>query len=298
MIRKAMFLPAVLVFMTAFAAAGQNKDSLSAKEIADRNVEARGGLQAWRAVQTIKITGNMDAGGNNRPTLPMPGKRPDSGMPKPRPTQQIQLPFVMELRRPRMSRVELAFKGQTAIQVFDGTNGWKLRPYLNRMEVEPYTDEEMRTVAFQSELDGPIIDYAAKGTAIELEGTEKVENNDTYKLKLTFKSGSVTHVWIDAKTFLETKMEGPPRRMDGKPRSVEVYFRDYRRVSGLAVPYVMETRIKDTGVPGVIVPSGTVERITADKVDVNPPLEASQFSKAQLDSFVSRKIASASVLAK
>jgi hypothetical protein len=298
MIRKTMVLSTAFILMTSVAATAQTKDSLSAKEIADRNVEARGGLQAWRAVQAIKVTGNLDAGGNNRPTLAMPGKRSDTGMPKPRPTQQIQLPFVMESKRPRMTRMEIAFKGQTALQVFDGTNGWKLRPFLNRMEVEPYTDEEMKTVALQSELDGPIIDYAAKGTTIELEGTEKVENNEMYKLKLTFTSGQVTYVWIDAKTFLETKMEGAPRRMDGKLRPVEVYFRDYRRVSGLEMPYMIETMIKNVGVPGMIAASSTVERINVDKIDVNPPLAESLFSKAQLDSIASGKTTSASAMIK
>src|SRR5438874_1032826 len=52
------------------------------------------------------------------------------------------------------------------------------------------------------------LDYAAKGTRVELDGMEKVEDRDTYKLKLTFKSGDVTHVWVDAKTFLEAKVEG------------------------------------------------------------------------------------------
>ena len=47
------------------------------------------------------------------------------------------LPFIMELKRPRKMRFELQFKGQTAVQVFDGANGWKLRPFLNRRKWSP-----------------------------------------------------------------------------------------------------------------------------------------------------------------
>jgi len=36
---------------------------LSAAQIVERNVAARGGLQAWRAVQTMSYSGKMDAGG-------------------------------------------------------------------------------------------------------------------------------------------------------------------------------------------------------------------------------------------
>src|SRR5713226_367551 len=35
---------------------------LSAAQIVDKHVAARGGLQAWRAVQTISASGKLDAG--------------------------------------------------------------------------------------------------------------------------------------------------------------------------------------------------------------------------------------------
>ena len=66
----------------------------------------------------------------------------------------------------------------------------------------------MKTTAMQGDLDGPLVDYAAKGTRIELAGMEKVEGRDTYKLKLTMKNGAALHVWIDAETFPEAKIEG------------------------------------------------------------------------------------------
>lgn len=47
-------------------------------------------------------------------------------------------------------RMELQFNGQTAILVFDGANGWKLRPFLNRREVEPYSREEMKASSLQA----------------------------------------------------------------------------------------------------------------------------------------------------
>jgi hypothetical protein len=69
-----------------------------------------------------------------------------------------------------------------------------------------------------------LVDYAAKGTRIDLDGIEKVDGRDAYKLKLTLKNGEAMHVWIDAETFLEAKIEGTPRRLDGKYHPVEVYL--------------------------------------------------------------------------
>jgi len=290
MLRKTLTILICAAFALSLKAAPGNSPTvptLSAKEIVDKNVAARGGLQAWRAVETMTLEGKMGAGGNQRATLSLriPGTQSPQGGGlegvRQRPAEEVQLPFVMDLARPHKARVELEFKGQTAIQVYDGTNGWKLRPFLNRLEVEPYTAEEMKIASRESELDGLLVDYAAKGTRVELDGTEKVEDRDTYKLKLTLKSGDVTHVWVDAKTFLEAKVEGEPRRLDGTYHPVEVYYRDYRNVNGLEIPFVLETRvlpvaktalgIRDTPVPP--------EKALLEKVVINPKFDAARFSK-------------------
>jgi hypothetical protein len=259
--------------------------NLAASAIVEKNVAARGGLQAWRAVQSLSMEGKLGVGGNQRAVLPTPSPVPGhtitQQMLPQRPEQEVQLPFVMELKRPRKMRVELIFKGQTAVQVFDGTKGWKLRPFLNRNEVEPYTADEMKKAAVQSELDGPLVDYASKGTKIDLEGIESVEGRDNYKLKLTLKSGTSMHVWVDSQTFLESKIEGQPRILDGISHPVEVYYRDYRPVSGLQIPYVLETKVLPVNQPGLKVRQTPVpvERISLEKVEINPKLDEGLFAK-------------------
>lgn len=265
------------------ADAPTSRPKLSAAEIVDKNVTARGGMQAWQAVQTLSLQGKLGAGGNQRATLAIPGPSEKPIVPH-RPAEEAQLPFLMELKRGRKMRFELQFAGKTAIQVYDGSNGWKLRPFLNRTEVEPYTPEELKIASMQSDLDGPLVDYAAKGSRVELDGVEKVEDRDTYKLKVTERSGRTVHVWVDAATFLETKVEGTPRRLDGTDHPVEVYYRDYRTVDGLRIPFVLETRVlpvarnavglRDTPVPP--------EKITIDKVVVNPKLDEKLFSKLEV----------------
>ena len=286
MFRKSLGICMSLAFAVSLAAAvvdTASQSKLTAAAIVDKNVAARGGLQAWRTVQTLSLAGKMGAGGNQRSTLqvPVPGPRSSAQTLSTRPAEEVQLPFVMELKRPRKMRFELQFSGQTAIQVFDGANGWKLRPYLNRRVVEPYTTEEMKAASTQAELDGFLVDYAAKGTKIELAGMEKVENRDTYKLKLTMKSGQALHVWIDADTFLEAKIEGQPRLLDGTYHPVEVYYRDYRPVNGLQIPYVLETRVLPVARTkmGLRDPAVPPEKIMIEKVVVNPQFDDALFTK-------------------
>src|SRR5262252_4483894 len=131
----------------------------------------------------------------------------------------------MEMKRPRKSRLEIDFAGKTAVQVYDGAHGWKLRPFLNRNDVEAFSDLEARSQADTADLEGPLVDYAAKGTSVALEGEEPVDGHNAYRLKLTLKSGTVQHMWIDTQSFLDVKVEGVSRRMDGRMRHVWIYQR-------------------------------------------------------------------------
>jgi hypothetical protein len=293
MLRKMFVMSFTLACAFSIAEAADTpsaRTNLSAADIVSKNVQARGGLQAWRSVQTLSWSGKLGAGGNQRRTLPIPVPAKQTGkLPvPPRPVEEVQLPFSMEMQRSRKMRFELQFNGQTAVQVYDGTNGWKVRPFLNRNEVESYTPEELKTASLQTDIDGPLVDYTAKGTQIDIDGAEKVDNRDTYKLKLTLKDGRTLHVWIDATTFLEAKIEGVPRRLDGQDHPVEIYYRDYRAVSGLQIPFVLETRVlpvakQAKGFPGAVnagqIP---VEKIVIEKVEVNPKLDASVFSKPSI----------------
>jgi hypothetical protein len=262
--------------------------SLTAQQIVEKHVAARGGLQAWRAVQTMSWSGNMEAGvgdsvarsknwvahswaarksGTSHTKGP---EEPAKGTaPKPEATQ-VQLPFVMDVKRPGMSRVELEFAGKTAIQVFDGKKGWMVRPYLNRDNWEPFSAEQTGSQVGKWDIDGPLFDYAAKGTKVALEGVDKVDGQDAYRLKLTLKDGKVQHVWIDAHSFLDVKVEGAPRRMDGRSHMVYVYQRDFRPVQGVLVPFALETVVD--GYPDT-------HKMVIEKVGMNPKLDDALFTK-------------------
>jgi outer membrane lipoprotein-sorting protein len=225
---------------------------LTASEIVEKNVAARGGLAAWRAVQTLSMTGSMEAGGKENPALP----------------------FMLEMKRPHKTRLEIEFAGKSAVQVYDGNHGWKVRPFLGRNEVESFTPDELKAAAFEADLDGILIDYAAKGERIDLVGVEKVNGRDAYHLKVARTGGNTRSVWVDAETFLEAKIEGLPRRLDGKDRPVEVALSDYRPEQGLVVPHVLETTV-------VGMKKAKPRKITIDSVVVNPGLDESRFAKPE-----------------
>lgn len=272
--------------------AGETKSvssGLTAAEIASRNAAARGGASAWRGVKSLTESGKLTAGGDARSAAPItqvPGaKRPVNleAMPaSKRLKEEAQLPFVLKMERPRKSRFEIEFKGTTGVQVYNGAQGWKLRPYLNRTDVEPYTSEELKSASLQPDLEGPLMGCVAPECRVDLEGQEKVEGRNTYKLKLSSSNRPETRVWLDAETFLETKIEGQPRRLDGKQHPVEIYLRDYRDVNGLKFPFLMETHVLPAAGEGGSKRAPTTyspEKIFIEKIVVNPKLNDSEFEK-------------------
>jgi outer membrane lipoprotein-sorting protein len=186
--------------------------------------------------------------------------------------KQVQLPFTSYMERGHKSRLELEFAGKKSVQIYDGTNGWKYRPYLNREDYEPFTADELKAQAQSSDLDGPLVDYAAKGTKIETSGIEKIEGRNTYKLKLTLKTGDVQNVWIDTQSFLDVRISGTPRRMDGRMHNVYIYQRDFRNVQGLMIPHVLETAVEGYR---------ETHKIEIESLVINPKLEESLFTKPQ-----------------
>ena len=218
------------------------------QQILDANAKARGGLATWRAVNTLTTEGAMDAGG--------------------KPNRELH--YVLHQKRGRKQRLELTVKDQVAVQVYDGVQGWKVRPYLNTSEVQPYTAAETEVAQRAEELDGLLLDAAAKRTQISYVGEEKIDGKDNYRLHVVPAQGKPRDVWLDASTYLETRIEGDPRRLDGRMHAVSVYYKDYRPEHGLVLPHLQETVVE-----------GVKERykLTITKATVNEPLPDSLFAK-------------------
>jgi len=224
---------------------------LSAEEIVHRNVKARGGEGAWQKVETLTLSGKLEAGGK----------------------QNTELPYVMKMKRPEKSRLELVFQNQTAVQTWDGEKGWKTRPFLGRSDAEPFTPAEARAASDWQPLDGPLIDHERKGIHVSLVGTDTVEGHPAYELSLTMKDGTERKLWIDARTFLEAKVEGEPRKLDGRVREVSIFYRDFKTEHGLTTPRLYETvvqGVKDT------------HKMQVEKLVVNEAMDDKLFAQPNL----------------
>lgn len=239
----------------------------SVEEIIEHNAVARGGLEAWRAVTSLSEFGRMEAVDLN--AVNGAGKERRGARQKMETASRgMSVPFTLHMQRPHKLYLEIQYKGVSAVQVFDGVQGWTVTPSSNGAVVRQYSPEAARTASVQQDLDGPLIDSAAKNTKVLLEGSELVNGRKTYRLKLTLRDGQERHLWIDAETFLDAKIDGT-RIVGGTAWPVETYFSAYNKVNGLQIPHILDTSIGG---------AGTLERIIVDHVSVNPVLSEAIFA--------------------
>src|SRR5215469_17177477 len=120
MLRKMYGILTLLTLAVSLAEAADMhsaQSGLSAAQVVEKNVAARGGLQAWRAVRTLSLEGKMGVGGNQRATLSVPAPPQKPGRKAAlqtlqqiyshRPKDEVELPFRMELARTHKVRFEL-----------------------------------------------------------------------------------------------------------------------------------------------------------------------------------------------
>jgi outer membrane lipoprotein-sorting protein len=220
---------------------------LTAAQIVEKNVAARGGLEAWRKIQTMVWLGHMQS-----EHAPVP-----------------VMQFVLQQQRPNKMRFEINAMGERSIRVFDGVRGWKLRPgHTGKPDVQTYSPQEV-TYAFRSSgIDGPLIDYQAKGNTVSLEALDEIEGRRAYRLVVTLASGETDHIWVDAQTFLEVRYDRPSYSSGNKPATVSVFYRDFKAIEGLQIPMTIET-------PAA--PGQPPDKMVIERVVMNTPLEDRTF---------------------
>ncbi|HXN22226.1 MAG TPA: hypothetical protein VOA41_05730 [Candidatus Dormibacteraeota bacterium] len=241
----AMISVAAIVALSPLAAAAQSVDYIVAKTIA-----ARGGPEKLKAVQSERVTGRIlsGRGGESR--------------------------FVVELKRPGKMRMEMSQSGKTITRIYDGqSGGWILNPTGGKAEPVPMTINEIKNIQKEADLDGPLVDYKGKQTQVELIGKERINGKHVYKLRVAVKDQDVRYYYFDASSFLLIKLEGT-RINDGKETAVESFFNDYRDANGLKIAFEIISRT-----PG----SGLKQKIVLEKVELNPDLDDSRFSKPQME---------------
>jgi hypothetical protein len=190
-------------------------------EIASRHIEALGGEEALRAIQTLRKTGTYVYNGIEHPIVSY---------------QKVGRRF-----REEIDGLQIWGTGRReGYVVLRGTNGaiaWNLDE--SRGSEWSAISPSMAAIALEeADLTGALVDAEKKGHRIELLGPGDVEGKPAHRLKLALASG-LEQIWfLDVETFLllRKEMAGEETERDlERPRAW--YFDDYRPVDGVLMPY-------------------------------------------------------------
>lgn len=236
MLKTRAVVVGVLCLVVVTAAAAQTADELVAK-----NLQARGGVDKIKAVNTVKMTAKAYVG--------------------------INADVSQEQKRPNMIRQEFTVQGMTQIQAYDGSVGWKISPFEGRKDPELLGEDDMRDLVEDADIDGPLVDYQAKGNKVEYLGHDLVDGDDAYKLKVTLKNGDVIYYYLDPDTYLEIKTE-KQEFIRGSVRESERLLGSFKQVAGVYYPFSLEIGPKG---------GSEHERYTIDTIKINEPIEDSYF---------------------
>ena len=235
LISAALMAPAVLA---------QGKNAPTLDELVSKNIEAKGGADALRALQSLRLTGKLLV---------------DQG--------QIELAYVQMKKRPGEVRTEGTLQGMTQIEAYDGKEGWKISPFQGRKDPEKMSTDDVKALMEDAEIDGPLVDWKAKGSTVDYLGTEDVDGTPAYKVKVVRKNGDVSFVFLDPDHFLEIRVV-TQRIKHGAQEEVETDLGDYEKTGGVFIPTSIESGRK--GDPDKL-------KIIIDKAEANVPADEAIF---------------------
>ena len=215
----------------------------SADEIIARYIKTIGGADRIAAVTSIKRTGKFTGGGG------------------------FEAQVLEENARPNLVRQEFSLQGMTAVNAYDGTTGWKIDPFEGKKDPESLSEEELKSIIEDSDLDGPLVNYAKKGNKVESLGMETVEGSEAYKIKVTTPAGDVRTYFIDSSSYVPIKIE-TRRMIRGAERNYETILGDYKEVNGWYLLFSVENGVK--GNPNR-------QKTTYSKIEANVPMTSALF---------------------
>ncbi len=233
-----------LVLLLAVFCFNLSASSQTAEELVNKNIEAKGGMEKIKAIKTLRMTGKLIV-------------------------QGLTATQGQDNMRPNLVRETTTLQGMTAVQAYDGSTGWQIQPFGGRKDPELMGEDDMRDLLLDSDFDGPLVDYKAKGNTVEYLGHDVVDGDDALRLKVTLKDGDIIYYYLDPDTYLEIRKE-TQEFIRGSVRENAANLGSYKPVAGVMFPFSIASGPKND--------LTSWQTFTVDKLEANVPLDISEFA--------------------
>jgi hypothetical protein len=226
-------------------ASGAASNAPSLDEIVARHLEARGGVAALAAIQTLVYSGGVYQEGDYSSA----GKA----------FMAFQAPYFRVVGNPEDSDFMEGYDGSA--WEWYGEHGFVVRT------VGAASGATRRGTHFR----GPFFDWRGDGSTLQLLGSEPIDGQPAWRVSVTTRDGFTREYFIDQRSYLivAQRTEAPIHAFGAKVRT-EDRFSDYRRVAGVLFPF--------RGGETEIATGETLNSMTWGKIEANRVLPASWWS--------------------
>lgn len=221
--------------------------AMTAGELVAKNLEARGGIEKIRAIDAIRESGRMVYAQGDF---------------------SIELGYVNLVGAGAGCRTEVSLQGLTAITAWDGATGWNVSPFQGRRDPERMSADDAKALEYCADLEGPLVDWQAKGHRVEYQGTEDVDGTEAHKLKVTLKNGNVQTMYFDPDYFLEIRSV-TQTMVRGVRQEQETDVGNYERVDGVYMPFSIESGPKG---------GAKNQKIQIERIETGVEIDPAQFA--------------------
>ena len=180
----------------------------------------------------------------------------------------MEMNFSMYIKRPAKVKILLQAEGAKIIRAFDGDTVWQINPMIGFSDPVDMTGSEADALKENADMDGQLWQYKEKGYQLALEGTEEVNGNECYVLKLTKKNDNTDYYYLDTASYLVRKVR-TTADINGTPIDVDVLFSNFQDVDGYIMPFTTEQQLGGQ----------TMMTYQLEKVETNVDMDDSIFSK-------------------
>jgi hypothetical protein len=182
----------------------------------------------------------------------------------------LEISFVQMAARPSGIRVEVSIQGLTQIQTYNGKEGWSINPFAGVSEPQPMSEDEMKSMKYQSDMDGMLWNWKEKGFTVTLDGQEEVEGTNCNKIKIVTPEGDIYTNYIDTDSYVLVRTHAKAK-VQGNETESDTYFSNYMMIEGMAVPGKSVTKQNGQEIYSII----------TEKVELNIELDPSIFNKPE-----------------
>ncbi len=222
------------LFIFLLILATSNKSySQTAESIIEKHIEAVGGIDNYKKLESLRINGRFTA-------------------------FSLVKPYEMIWLKPGKYYMEYSLGKHDVIEAFNGKQGWVIDPWQEITFPRKANATEENVYTQKATLVSPFLKFTEGEISVEYLGEDDTNGEDTYILKVT-KPGNYVETWyLSTDTYLPVKYNSVWVDF-ARPSDAETFFDDFRSVGGVKIPHYIERTF------------GQRHRVTEiESVEINP----------------------------